>query len=76
MGLVAAICGIFFGTLLGLIAGGVAGFFITKKYYDKQLKENPPITEEQIRIMFTQMGRKPTEKQIRQIMYSMKNPKK
>ena len=74
--MVAMVCGIFFGTLLGIIFGAIIGFFITKRYYDKQLKENPPITEEQIRIMFSQMGRKPTEKQVRQIMYSMKNPKK
>ncbi|MBO6022349.1 YneF family protein [bacterium] len=74
--MVAMVCGIFFGTLLGIIAGLAIGFIATKKYYDKSLKENPPITEEQIRIMFSQMGRKPTEKQVRQIMYSMKNPKK
>ena len=74
--MVAMVCGIFFGTLLGIIVGAIIGFFITKRYYDKQLKENPPITEEQIKIMFSQMGRKPTEKQVRQIMYSMKNPKK
>ena len=70
-----AICGIVFGILLALIAGGILGYWITKKYFDKQLKENPPITKEQIRIMFTQMGRKPTERQVNQIMNSVKNPK-
>lgn len=70
-----AICGIVFGIILSLIAGGIAGYYFTKKYFDKQLKENPPITKEQIRIMFTQMGRKPTERQVNQIMNSVKNPK-
>ena len=70
-----AICGIVFGIILSLIAGGLAGYYFTKKYFDKQLKENPPITKEQIRIMFTQMGRKPTERQVNQIMNSVKNPK-
>ncbi len=70
-----AICGIVFGIILALIAGGIFGYWITKKYFDKQLKENPPITKEQIRIMFTQMGRKPTERQVNQIMNSVKNPK-
>ena len=37
----------------------------------KQLKENPPITEKQIRAMYAQMGRKPSEAQIRAIMKSM-----
>ena len=75
MPIVNAACGIFFGILLALIAGGILGYWITKKYFDKQLKENPPITKEQIRIMFTQMGRKPTERQVNQIMNSVKNPK-
>ena len=75
MTLTGAICGIVFGILLALIAGGILGYWITKKYFDKQLKENPPITKEQIRIMFTQMGRKPTERQVNQIMNSVKNPK-
>lgn len=71
-----AITGIVIGVIVAFFLGLFIGYLIIKKTYDKQLKENPPITEEQIRIMFTQMGRKPTEKQVRQIMHSMKNPKK
>ena len=37
----------------------------------KQQKENPPITEKQIRAMYAQMGRKPSEAQIRAIMKSL-----
>ena len=54
--------------LLAFIGGGAAGFFITKKVFTKQLKENPPINEKMIRVMFAQMGRTPSEKQIREIM--------
>ena len=43
--------------------------------YEKQLKENPPITEKMIRVMFAQMGRKASEAQIRQVMRSMQNAK-
>lgn len=57
--------------VIGLLIGGVAGFFITRYYFQKQLKENPPITEKQIRAMYAQMGRKPSEAQIRAIMKSM-----
>lgn len=57
--------------VLGLIVGGAAGFFITRHMFQKQLKENPPITEKQIRAMYAQMGRKPSEAQIRQIMKTM-----
>ena len=48
------------------------GFKIAKHMFKKQMKENPPITEEQIRAMYAQMGRKPSESQIRQIMNNFK----
>lgn len=55
-------------TLIGALIGAVITFFWTKKRFEKQLKENPPINEKMIRAMFLQMGRKPSEAQIRQIM--------
>ena len=57
--------------LIGLIVGAVAGFFLAKKYMKKYIKENPPINEQMIKIMMQQMGRTPSEKQVRQIMASM-----
>ena len=57
--------------VLGLVIGGVAGFFITRHYFEKQIKENPRINEKMIRAMYSQMGRKPSEAQIRAIMKSM-----
>ena len=58
-------------TLIGLVIGGFIGFYFTRKQFEKQLKENPPINEKMIRAMFLQMGRKPSEAQIKQIMKSM-----
>ena len=29
--------------VLALIGGGIAGFFITRYIFQKQLKENPPV---------------------------------
>lgn len=57
--------------LVGGLIGAALGFYFTRKYFEKQLKENPPINEKMIRAMFMQMGRKPSEAQIRQIMKSM-----
>ncbi|HEY4538262.1 MAG TPA: YneF family protein [Erysipelothrix sp.] len=58
-----------------LIVGGLIGaaisFFVTKRMFEKQLKENPPIDEKMIRAMYMQMGRKPSEAQVRQIMKSL-----
>ena len=58
-------------TLVGLIIGAALGFYFTKRKFEKELKENPPINEKMIRAMFLQMGRKPSEAQIRQIMKSV-----
>lgn len=57
--------------VLGMLIGAIIGFFVTKKIFEKQLKENPPINESMIRAMYSQMGRKPSEAQIRQIMKTM-----
>ncbi|MDI7741469.1 YneF family protein [Lysinibacillus fusiformis] len=54
------------------LAGGVAlGFYFARQYMMKYLKENPPINEQMIRVMMAQMGRKPSEKQVRQMMSQM-----
>lgn len=58
-------------TLVGIVIGAILGFYFTKKRFEKELKENPPINEKMIRAMFFQMGRKPSEAQIRQIMKSI-----
>ena len=39
-------------TIVGVIIGLVLGFFLTKKYFEKQMRENPPINEKMIRAMF------------------------
>ena len=57
--------------VIGGIVGAVISFFVTRKNFEKQLKENPPINEKMIRAMYAQMGRKPSEAQIRAIMKSM-----
>lgn len=59
--------------LIGLIIGGVAGFFIARTYMKKYLKSNPPISEQMIKVMMQQMGRTPNQKQINQVMKAMKN---
>ena len=58
-----------------ILAAAVATFFITKKIFEKQLKENPPVNEAMIRAMMTQMGRTPSEKQVRAVMRSMNEAK-
>lgn len=70
------------GSIMAIVMGvlvpiaGFLGFFITKKLIEKQLRQNPPISEAQIRTMFMQMGRKPSEAQIRNVMSSVKGTNK
>ena len=65
--------GAFVGIIIGLILlGALLGFFISRYVFKRQLQKNPPINENMIRAMFMQMGRKPSESQIRAVMNSMK----
>lgn len=65
---------ILYAVVGGLIGAAIA-FYFTKRKFEKELKENPPINEKMIRAMFLQMGRKPSEAQIRQIMKSVNQQK-
>ncbi len=62
--------------ILCLIVGLVIGYFLARYIFKKQLEKNPPINENMIRVMYQQMGRKPSEAQIRQIMNSVKKQQK
>ncbi|HNX15767.1 MAG TPA: YneF family protein [Bacilli bacterium] len=62
--------------VVALIGGGAAGFFIARFLFKRELKKNPPVTEKMIRVMLTQMGRKPSEKQVRDIMRNMNSANK
>ena len=57
--------------LFGVIVGGIAGFFIARNYMQKYLKKNPPINEQMIKTMMSQMGRTPSQKQVNQMMKAM-----
>ena len=58
--------------LAGSIVSALVTFFLTRRAFEKQLKANPPVTEKMIRAMFMQMGRKPSEAQIKAVMKTMK----
>ena len=62
--------------IVALIGGAIAGFFIARWFFKKQLRENPPINEKMLRAMFKSMGRAPSEKQIREIMKNVNSQTK
>ena len=56
---------------IGLVVGAVVTFILTKRAFTKKIKENPLITEKQIRQMFISMGQKPSEARVQQVLRSM-----
>lgn len=56
--------------IIGILVGAVIGFFGARYFFKKQLQKNPPISEKMIRALFSEMGRKPSEAQIKRIMKS------
>lgn len=62
------------GLIIGvvcLLVGFVVGFLVIKHVFEKQLKDNPPVNRDMIRAMYSQMGRKPSERDITKVMEAM-----
>ena len=62
------------GLIIGvvwLLVGFVIGFLVIKHVFEKQLKDNPPVNRDMIRAMYSQMGRKPSERDITKVMEAM-----
>lgn len=57
--------------VVALLAGIAIGFFLARRYMMDYLKKNPPINEQMIRVMMMQMGMKPSQKKINQMMNAM-----
>ncbi len=57
--------------LFGLVVGLVIGFFGARAFMKNYMKKNPPINEDMIKALMMQMGRKPNQKQINQMMKAM-----
>ena len=57
--------------VVGLLLGALIGFFVSRYFMKSYLKKNPPINEEMIKALMIQMGRKPNQKQINQMMKAM-----
>ncbi|GAA4063044.1 MAG TPA: YneF family protein [Bacilli bacterium] len=62
--------------VIALLAGAALGFFIARKYMMSYLEKNPPINEQMLRTLMMQMGQKPSQKKINQMMRAMSNQNK
>ena len=52
----------------GLLVGGIVGFFVSRKVFNNYLEKHPPITRDMVEAMMSQMGRKPSVKQVNAVM--------
>ena len=57
--------------VIGIIIGAVIGFLLARHFMKKYIADNPPINEEMLKALMMQMGRKPNQKQINQMMKAM-----
>ena len=57
--------------VIGLIVWFISGFLLARKVMKNELKKNPPINEQMIKTMMSQMGRTPSQKQVNQMMKQM-----
>lgn len=57
--------------LIGLVIGALIGFFVSRALMKKYLKKNPPINEKMIETLMSGMGRKPSQKQVNELMRQM-----
>lgn len=62
--------------IIALLAGLVGGTFIAHKQMEKYLEENPPLNEDVIRNMMSQMGQKPSEAKVQQVVRQMNKQQK
>lgn len=59
--------------IVAFLVGLAAGFYGARLYMKKYFKENPPISEDMIAAMMSQMGQKPSAKKLNQVINMMKH---
>ena len=59
-----------------LVVGLIAGFFVARFVFKRQLEKNPPINEGMIRALYLSMGKKPSEADIMRTMNAVKRQQK
>lgn len=59
--------------IVALGIGLIGGFYGARAYMKKYFQDNPPINEDMIVTMMSQMGQKPSAKKVKQVMNMMKH---
>ncbi|EFG55868.1 YneF family protein [Lactobacillus amylolyticus] len=59
--------------IVALGIGLIGGFYGARTYMKKYFQDNPPINEDMIVAMMSQMGQKPSTKKVKKVMSMMKH---
>lgn len=59
--------------IVALGIGLIGGFYGARAYMKKYFQDNPPINEDMIVTMMSQMGQKPSAKKVKKVMNIMKH---
>lgn len=63
--------------VLAGVAGGVAlGFYLSRKQVENYIADKPILTEDALRMMMSQMGQKPSEAKVQQVLRQIKSQQK
>jgi uncharacterized protein YneF (UPF0154 family) len=58
--------------IVAALAGFAGGLFLMRKQFEKQMLDNPPMTDEAIRMIMASAGRVPSEAQVQKMIRSIK----
>lgn len=58
--------------VLGVAAGVVLGFYLSRKQVEKFIADKPILDENALRAMMSQMGQKPSEAKVQQVLRQIK----
>ena len=59
-------------SIMLIILALLVGLLGARKYMENYLRNNPPISEDMLRTMMMQMGQKPSDRKLHQMMQAMK----
>lgn len=62
--------------VLALVGGVALGIYLSRKQVEKMIADKPILDENALRLMMSQMGQKPSEAKVQQVLRQIKSQQK
>ncbi len=62
--------------LVGVAGGVILGFYLSRKQVENYIADKPVLDENALRMMMSQMGQKPSEAKVQQVLRQIKSQQK